>query len=228
MTARSAETLRALRRSIVRINGLLLLVLLATGVAGLFSLWSLNGAFNRSVSRLAEDQHLLTLSRGAQVHTKLGVQEWKNTLLRGRDPIERGNHLKSSLSLLGQAGDDLASAALLDRRSGRSTEIGDIETARGEVHALAERYQHSIDLTATAFDPFAIDHSVVGIDRPIDERIDRIVAAIGSRAAHDETEVRTLGEQRYQTLTRFLWITMLGGATVLTVMLWRLQRSLGT
>jgi methyl-accepting chemotaxis protein len=65
---------------------LALLALLCVGLFSFFQASKLNEASSRSMERHVLLIETIDKARGAQVRFKTQVQEWKNILLRGKDP----------------------------------------------------------------------------------------------------------------------------------------------
>jgi methyl-accepting chemotaxis protein len=78
-----------LRRSLVRLGGLLMLALLCVTLLALFSVWSLDRAYTRSEQRLTAYWEAVEQGRQSQIRFKGQVHAWKNVLLRGADPESR-------------------------------------------------------------------------------------------------------------------------------------------
>ena len=90
--------LMSLRRSLMSLASLMLLMVLTTGIAGLFAVWSLSGLHLRTEKTLNEAAATLDHARSVQANFKTQVQEWKNILLRGHVAQDRASHLKAFAS----------------------------------------------------------------------------------------------------------------------------------
>lgn len=218
------ERLR-LRKSLLQLGGLLLLTLLATALLGLFSSWSLERAHSRSETTLLGLLETVDLGRDAQVNAKVQVQEWKNLLLRGGEPTERTTHL-AALTAAHEAVRQRLEA--LDARLA-ALGLGEFRETTAQTRAahvaLMARYQQALPAADAAWDPFAIDRSVRGIDRPLNEQLDSLVrdlrGAASTRFEQDQLALRA----RYDALTAALWSAMALAVAVLGILLWRVLRA---
>lgn len=112
------------------------------------------------------------------VEFKLQVQEWKDTLLRGKDP-QKLDRYWSAFQKHEQTVDDLASTleAKLPQGEARTlvAQFADAHTAMGQ------GYRKGFDaFKAAGFDPTAGDTQVAGIDRAPAELLDRAVQKIAA------------------------------------------------
>jgi len=75
----NASDAAMLRRSLINLASLMLLVILSVGIAGLFSVWSMNQFQTRIQLALNEVGATMLDTRHAQVHFKTQVQDWKTS-----------------------------------------------------------------------------------------------------------------------------------------------------
>ncbi|WP_305822472.1 methyl-accepting chemotaxis protein [Massilia brevitalea] len=162
-------------------------VALVVACAGLFGLWALNG------SLATYDRAVVSYSQAGEVEALLStfktqIQEWKNTLLRGKDEAERNKYWQAFQDGEREVGAQLAklNAALAP---GREREL--LEQF-GHAHAqMGQDFRKGYEQFAAAgFDPAAGDAAVKGKDRAPSELLDQasrqIVAATRASAAAAE------------------------------------------
>src|SRR4051812_23374323 len=106
-----------------------------------------------------QSQLLILKAHGA---FKQQVQEWKNVLLRGRDPSLLAKHWKAF-----EAMETEAANAAKEARAGTSDEAvrALLQAFNDEHKAAAARYRKGLEIFKAASDPYAADASVTGIDR---------------------------------------------------------------
>jgi methyl-accepting chemotaxis protein-1 (serine sensor receptor) len=121
-------------------------------------------------------------ARGAQVEFKKQVQEWKDTLLRGADPAAFDKYSKAFVRQHTLTGARLATL---------KTELGllGLETQRADQamqahQALFGQYQQALQQYDGARPDSAhvVDGLVKGMDRPVNQQIDDIVAYVQQQA----------------------------------------------
>ena len=162
-------------------------VALVVACAGLFGLWALNG------SLATYDRAVVSYSQAGEVEALLStfktqIQEWKNTLLRGKDEAERNKYWQAFQDGERDVGTQLAklNAALAP---GKEREL--LEQF-GRAHAqMGQDFRKGYEQFAAAgFDPAAGDAAVKGKDREPSELLDQaskqIVAATRASAAAAE------------------------------------------
>ncbi|GGX95553.1 HAMP domain-containing protein [Massilia dura] len=192
--------------------GFFLLTLLLVGFTGWNALRDMN---SRNAAGFTEADGLMRAvdgARFAQVEFKIQVQEWKNILLRGRDPAQLDKYTKA----FNHAGEATASQlrTLKETMGTLALDTAAVDEAQ-RLHAeLVRRYLDALRQFNGA-DPDGaqkIDALVRGMDRAATERIDGIVATIRKEAASRIAAV----EQRNNDVYRNSALTLLALLAVAT------------
>ena len=215
---------RRLRQSLLQLGGLLLLTLLTTTLLGLFSSWSLERAHLKSESMLVDFLEAVNVGRDAQVHVKQQVQEWKNILLRGGEVAARARYRSEFEAAHANVQQRLKELGERLEALGQPAPRASVDALRAAHAALLPRYQEALQGAAAAWDPFALDRAVRGIDRPINEQFDTLVETLRQAARQRFEEDQRELKSRYQTLTRALWTAMVLAVALVGVLLWRVLR----
>jgi methyl-accepting chemotaxis protein len=137
------------------------LVLMFAGA--LYGLFSLNGSidtYRTSVADNVADERLISQTL---VTFKLQVQEWKDTLLRGKDPAKLDKYWTNFQTRESAVG-EMATALALKLPPGESRDlVARFATAH---RAMGEGYRRGFDaFKAAGFEPSVGDKAVAGIDR---------------------------------------------------------------
>ena len=138
MTVSSRQRVN-LRRTIAGSAFTLVLLVALIGLFSLFSVWSINRAWVDGTKDAARLQSLSAEAVEGQLAFKVQVQEWKNILLRGDDPVLFAKHLESFRRNTEEAGKHLARVAIEAKQLGLP-EQGD------EADALLETYRNALGL----------------------------------------------------------------------------------
>ena len=162
-------------------------VALVVACAGLFGLWALNGSI------ATYDRAVVSYSHAEEVEAMLStfktqIQEWKNTLLRGKDEAERNKYWQAFQDSERKVGAQLAK---LNGELTPGKERTLLEQF-GRAHAqMGQDFRKGYEQFAAAgFDPAAGDAAVKGKDREpaelLDQASQQIVAATRDSAAAAE------------------------------------------
>lgn len=201
----------ALRAALVSLTSTLAGALLVVGIVALFSVWSMNRAWRDGLESTDGLRALAADAAQIQVEFKIGVQEWKNVLLRGSDPDDL-DHYREAFELR-----QAAVATQLIALEAGATAAG-LEAAATEIAAL--RAGHAAQLNAYrqslaaglagAVDPERpvldaaaarrIDRAVRGIDRELEQRIDVMREDIDTLARREREALNHALDERYETL----------------------------
>lgn len=211
-----------LRKSLLQVGSLLLLTLLSVTLLALFSVWSLQRAHQRNDQAVTQIVAALDASRQAQVQFKRQVQEWKNILLRGADPVARVRFFNAFADA--EAGVSAALAAV-------ASELPVADQGRYRVRlqelqqqhtTLGEQYRTALtNASGGRWAPFESDLAVRGIDRPLDRGIDQLAATLLTESRERTTLLDREVQRRYHALQSALWVAMVASLLLVGILLWR-------
>ncbi|MDM5180712.1 methyl-accepting chemotaxis protein [Massilia sp. DJPM01] len=201
---------------------------LLVGLGAWSSLSSANVQSALAMQRAAKLTDAVDMARSAQVEFKIQVQEWKNILLRGTDPAQLEKYSASF------------------RKSGETTraELGRVNTILGELGLRTPLVDEAIKATDElgknylgalkkfdGADPEsykAVDKLVKGMDREPTQKIDAIVAFIGteSRALTVAMAKEQAAVERSATI-QLLVIVLVTVAVGAAIMVWLVRSITG-
>ena len=238
MSKLNASDLIDLRRSLVSLASLMLLMVLTTGIAGLFAAWSLSEFHLRTEKTLMEASAAVSEARSVQANFKLQVQEWKNILLRGHVEVDRARYRAAFRAQAGKTAESLKSLpAEVDRLQllndagapVKLTDLVDVPGISTELAALNERYETALAAASAedamdGWDPMLADGMLRGADRAVSDRMESIPVLIRQAIDASLRKSQQLGESRFETLSRFVWSAILFALAMVAIMIWRILR----
>jgi methyl-accepting chemotaxis protein len=196
------------------------LLVLVLGATGLFTLYYTNTRAIAGVTRVQALDDVLIQSVRARTSFKTQVQEWKNILLRGRNPADfatyrerfekEESNVRETLLALGHDFPDLDYVS--DVRL-------DIAPLLKEHALLAEKYRAAL----ASFDPsspdstFLVDTAARGIDRKLSDDLDALASAFEKASQAEIKALAAESASRYATMRR---VTLIIGALAVLVSLW--------
>jgi hypothetical protein len=230
-----------LRRSLMSLASLMLLMVLTTGVAGLFATWSLSGFHQRMEKKLTEASVVIDEARSIHATFKVQVQEWKNILLRGQDLASRERYAVAfraqgkkttdlllslpdkvdRLKLAGNAGPGNVPFQLADAVN--------LPEILAELQALNLAYESALVAASGSgakdgWDPMLADRLVRGADRTVGERMEAIPFALIKAVNATLIASQEQGTARFETLLRFVWTAIALALAMVAIMIWRILR----
>lgn len=226
------------RRSLVNLASVMLLVVLITGIAGLFAAWSLTALHLRTEKTLTDMAVTLDHARSIQVHFKTQVQEWKNILLRGHVQADRDRYILAFEAQRKLATELLeALPAKVDQlrpSAGAAQSVSPFDLADAldlsgmaeELRALNQSYGAAL-LAAGAggrWNPVLADGMLRGADRRLGERMDAIPPAFLAAADTTMRLAQAAEAARFDSLSRLIWSAILFALAVVALMIWRILR----
>ena len=158
----------------------------------------------------------------ANLQFKVQVQEWKNVLLRGKQPQDMEKYWsqfqdrqRDVQGILSRLVAQTASDAVLSRR---------IETLRQEHQQLGVAYQMGRDAyMAAGGDPTAGDNAVKGVDRAASEQMSALVSDLREQGNHQSLAISAYAER---TVWVGLVIMLLSGTVIGVLSLFLINRNL--
>lgn len=210
MTVRAVD-----RHRRMKLGGLVGLLVLIQAGAGLFALWYSHVSESESRARLGAITASLDAVRGAQAAFGLQVQEWKNILLRDRDPVLSVRHRTAF-----QNAADTVQTKLLHAAQEPGLGAERAPAIRGMHVALLERYGEALrgaDL-ATLEGQSAVDAAVRGADRALQIRLDELADALAEAHRAEASHAGSSAEALYDELRLVLFVCA-GLALAMTMLL---------
>ena len=194
------------------------LLAIAVVVGGaLVGILSLQGA----VSRFTREVHDLQTAQvdilRAQSHFKIQVQEWKNVLLRGKDPAKLEKYWKGFEEQEAEARKHADKARSgLNEGKGRQL-VAEFLAAHEK---LAAGYRQGLTAFKTADrDAQAGDAAVTGIDRAPTKLLDEAVAEIGQSTLKAQTEAEATARSGLTVAIVAMLVAIVGGIAVFATLI---------
>ncbi len=166
--------------------------------------------------------HTSQLIDEANLQFKIQVQEWKNVLLRGKQPADLDKYWKQFedrqgdvQNILAQLIREPATDALLKTR---------LEHLREEHRLLGEAYRKGRDAyVAAGGDPVAGDHAVKGVDRATSEQMSALVSQLRQQGGAQSLLISTAADR---TVWLGLAVMLVSGLLIGVFSLWLVNRNL--
>ena len=218
MTVRAWLANVRFRTRLLVMTGVMAALMLAIGGVGLAALGSSLDRLRFGIGQAEQNIRAVDLARGAQVHFKKQVQEWKNVLLRGHNPEHYDRYLASFGAEEADVQRDLRALRQVMARQGLA--VSGVDSLLAGHALLGTRYREALATfdRADPLGPRAVDTAVRGIDRAPTDAFDRIVAQIERHAMGEMAAVGRAGERRFAA-ARALFVAALGTGIALSLLL---------
>jgi methyl-accepting chemotaxis protein len=167
-------------------------VTLVVACAGFFGVSRMNHALDTYDAAVVQSTHAQRVE-GLLSEFRGQVQEWKNTLLRGKDDGQRAKYWAAFQKSEADVAKETARLVAALPKG----EVRNLLANFGQAHArMGEGYRRGFaDFTAAGFDPGAGDQAVKGMDRAPAELLNKAHAAMGKQAATTVLEAEALGKR---------------------------------
>lgn len=199
-------------------------------LVGGFSFYQASRLNDRLVAVIDDSEKLLRAvdtARSAQVSFKTQVQEWKNILIRGKDPASFDRHVA------GFNKQDKAVSEALGRLEALAREIGiadrlEVTKVTAVFAKLAPAYLDALkSYDRGELDPATtVDALVRGIDRAPTEQIDGLVERIEAIAAERATAEVQAAREIYAAVQTGLAVFIAAAVAILGFLAWMIIRSI--
>jgi len=224
-TLPSTHERNRLRQSLVNLASLLVLTLLACGLVSLFALWSMERLHARTEAQQAALLQTLNHARTSQVSFKIQVQSWKNLLLRGAVASDYNVALHEFEESEGNTNQSLHPIAVWAQSVGnvhlaaKTQELMDLHASIGKA------YRQAMPTSAFVMRQRDVaDAAVRGIDRPLNKGLDDLVTEMLATDAKLRQEARDLEKDRFDALSRIIWLSLGLSLILVSSLLWRTLR----
>jgi methyl-accepting chemotaxis protein len=185
-----------------------LLVMFFAALYGVFMLDQSIDAYRTVVARNVANERMVSATL---VTFKLQVQEWKDTLLRGKDPGKLDKYW-TAFQLREATVDRLADELKRTLPAGESREL--IEQFATAHHAMGDGYRRGFEaFKAQGFEPSAGDNAVAGVDRQPAALLEQAAKKIAADSA-DVSEAADLAGKRATVISITLMLFVLVLASI--------------
>lgn len=200
-------------------GGLLILLLIALG-----SFKFLAGSLDDYTHLVAGPLRATELVDRANVQFKTQVQEWKNVLLRGKDPKAADKYWAQFEE---QERAVAATLQALSELPGVPAGVSqNAQRLRDEHATLGKAYRQGREaFLASGAEAASGDRAVAGVDRATSEQMNALVTEL--RGLADE-QSRLINEQGHQAIVWGIGIMLLSGLLITALSLWLVNRNLVT
>ncbi|RZA29535.1 MAG: methyl-accepting chemotaxis protein, partial [Proteobacteria bacterium] len=200
-------------------GGLLILLLIALG-----SFKFLAGSLDDYTHLVAGPLRATELVDRANVQFKTQVQEWKNVLLRGKDPKAADKYWAQFEE---QERAVAATLQALSELPGVPASVSqNAQRLRDEHATLGKAYRQGREaFLASGADAASGDRAVAGVDLATSEQMNALVTEL--RGLADE-QSRLINEQGHQAIVWGIGIMLLSGLLITALSLWLVNRNLVT
>jgi methyl-accepting chemotaxis protein-1 (serine sensor receptor) len=187
-----------------------LLLMFSGAIYGIFALNQSIDAYSTTVQQNVADERMVSATL---VAFKLQVQEWKDTLLRGKDPVKLDQYW-SAFQTREKTVDTLAAELKTTLPEGASRDL--IEKFAAAHVSMGEGYRKGFEaFKASGFEPSAGDKAVAGVDREpaalLEQAAKKISADSAQVAATAAINARHATETSISLMLAVLALAMIGG-----------------
>ena len=166
--------------------------------------------------------HTSQLIDEANLQFKIQVQEWKNVLLRGKQPADRDKYWQQFQARQGDVQNILGE---LSRQPAIEPALkARIDSLRDAHRALGSAYQQGLEAYRVAgADPAAGDNAVKGVDRATSEQMSELVNELRQRGNQQSTAISNSAER---TVLLGIVVMLISGLLIGLFSLWLVNRHL--
>lgn len=202
-------------------------LLIFIGIISLFSIWSMNHAYNDGAKLALNNSDLENEALKAQIHFKIQVQEWKNILLRGKNSEDKSKFFSKFESQENTVAYHLKEALKICSSFHTKETCRPIEMIRFEHEQLGRLYREK--LSQGSLENYEgmqkIDASVRGIDRSLEGDIDNLYSSFSLIKNEQVISTKIEIENRYFILRKFVLIVLFISLSISGFSLYQILRS---
>jgi len=190
------------RPSLLPVAAFVSLLVLMLAATGLFALHHSQQKVASDLARLEATEQNTLLALRTRAAFKTQVQEWKNILLRGRDPAELATYRARFETEEARVRDGLAALRSAQTPAHEPSDLPAEHARLGAAYRAALAAYVPSDPEA----PFKADAAVRGLDRPLADKLDLLAGAVEKSATDELSALSRRAAARYEALRRITWI----------------------
>jgi methyl-accepting chemotaxis protein len=215
------------RRNIISFAWTWVGLLIFIGIMSLFAIWSMNHVYNDGAKLTQNNSQLENEALKAQIHFKIQVQEWKNTLLRGQDPENKVKYFAKFEEQENKVAHHLRQSHKICAAIHNTVTCQPIEIVRFEHEELGRAYREKLNQGSLEnYEGIKkIDASVRGIDRATEKDIDMLFSNFSKIKNEQLLKTKLEIEDRYLILRQFVLIVLFISLSISGLSLYRILRS---
>jgi DNA repair exonuclease SbcCD ATPase subunit len=215
------------RRSLISFAWTWIGLLIVIGIISLFSIWSMNRAYDLSSKQAQAIGIMNSDVSSAQVAFKIQVQEWKNILLRGRDGISRDKYYASFEKQEAKVQESLKGASEKCVNLGLQFDCQLLHEIVAQHQNLGANYREKlINSSLDNYDSIhKLDMSVKGADRDLDAHMEEVGKKLLALQSIERESTQKKLNDRYETLRKLILVVMSLALTITTFSLYTVLRT---
>jgi methyl-accepting chemotaxis protein len=217
----------AFRKNIISFAWTWVGLLIFIGIMSLFSIWSMNHLYNDGAKSTQDNNLLENEALKAQIHFKIQVQEWKNTLLRGQKSEDKAKYFSKFEDQENKVAYHLRQSQKICATIHTKDTCQAIEIVRFEHEELGRLYRER--LSQGSLENYEgmqkIDASVRGIDRSLEKDIDMLFSNFSKIKNEQVIKAKFDIENRYLILRKFVLIVLFISLSISGFSLYKILRS---
>ncbi|MBT3068930.1 methyl-accepting chemotaxis protein [Rhodoferax sp. U11-2br] len=188
--------------------------------AGLLGIVMLNGAVAKFENNVL--QHVAGSKKGAEVASNFAVaiQEWKNVLLRGKDPANLDKYWAAHQKAMGQVNNNLQTLTeLVADDPAAKTLVNQLQT---EMASAQAGYQKAfVAFEAAGHESGAGDSAAKGVDRAAAATLGKVLATLSAAEAAETQQAHDHAQQATWVSTSVMLLVALLSVLAVTWMTWK-------
>ena len=216
-----------IKQKLMLLVAVALLALVGASIFAFIQAGRLHTQLNEAIETHAAVTQAVDSARAAQVAFKTQVQEWKNILLRGKNPEAFDKHLKGFDAEEAAVRKDLANVRSALSRLQMENRL-DLAKITASFDALGPAYREALkQYDRTAADPAAlVDKLVRGIDREPTKAIDTLISDMEKLTAELNSQEKADAQAIYAAVRSGLLLFAIGAIAILIALAYALIRSI--
>lgn len=194
------------RKNIISFAWTWISLLIVIGIMSLFSIWSMNRAFNNGAELAFKTSALKNEISSASVAFKVQIQEWKNILLRGKDNSDRDLYFSKFEKQERSVQSYLNNAYIICSQLALNEICNQVSTVKIQHQQLGDTYKKN--LINAPLESYAeihkLDQAVRGVDRDLEKNMRTLNGIFSEIELKQHNKTHQELAEKYTTLRKFI------------------------